>query len=148
MPLWNIFHTEGIFESQEVRSKLAADITSLYTSGGLPSFYVVVHFIPLPPTNVFVAAEARINKPFVRFVVEHMAVHREEGPEGFAERFSDRIKEALRPYIAEKGYDWEITIADTPRDFWRFNGIVPPPWRSEAERLWAQTGRPIEWKTE
>lgn len=148
MPLWNIFHTEGVFDSQEIRNNLAADITKLYTSSGLPAFYVVVHFIPLPAGNVFVAGEARVGKPFVRLVVEHLAVHRSEGPEGFAERFSARINEALKPYIADKGYDWEITVNDTPRDFWRFNGIAPPPWKSEAEKMWAQTGRPSEWNKE
>ena len=145
MPLWNIYHTSPIFTSEATRTDFASTITKLYTDGGLPGFYVVVQFIPLPPTNVFVAATARDTKPFVRLVVQHMAVHRHEGPGDFAGRFSDKINEALRPFIREKGYDWEITVSDTPRDFWRFNGIAPPPWRSEAEKIWAKEGVPTKW---
>ncbi|KAF4470108.1 hypothetical protein FALBO_2990 [Fusarium albosuccineum] len=145
MPLWNIYHIEGIFESEDIRNQLARDITKLYTAGGLPGFYVVVQFIPLPASNVYVAAEVRTHKPFVRLVVQHMAVHRHEGIDNFATRFSDLINAALKPYIADKGYDWEITVSDTPRDFWRFNGIAPPPWRSEDEKVWAKNGYPTEW---
>ncbi|VUC23544.1 unnamed protein product [Clonostachys rosea] len=145
MPLWNIYHTAGIFESQETRNNLASDITRLYTSSGLPAFYVVVQFIPLPPGNVFVGAESRHHKPFVRLVVEHMAVHRHEGDDNMPKLFSDRINKTLTPYIAEKGYDWEITVSDTSRDFWRMNGIAPPPWKSEVEKLWVREGRPVEW---
>ncbi|PCD30389.1 hypothetical protein AU210_010071 [Fusarium oxysporum f. sp. radicis-cucumerinum] len=150
MPLWNIYHTEGAFDSQETRNKLAQDITKIYSNGenGLPAFYVVVQFIPLPPGHVFVGGEARDEKPFVRLVVQHMAVHSHEGVhmEDFPKQFSDYINATIKPYIADKGYDWEITVTDTQRDFWRFNGIAPPPWRSEAERAWARNGRPSEWE--
>lgn len=145
MPLWNIYHTAGVFETQEIRKNLAADITKLYTVSGLPGFYVVIQFIPLPASNVFVAAEARTEKPFVRLTVEHMAVHRHEGAEGFPARFSDAIDATLKPYIADQGYDWEITVTDTTRDFWRLNGLAAPPWRSEAEKMWAKEGRPLPW---
>ncbi|KAM0193533.1 hypothetical protein ACHAPI_007602 [Fusarium lateritium] len=150
MPLWNIYHTEGAFESQETRNQFAQDITNIYSNGdnGLPAFYVVVQFIPLPGGDVFVAGEARDKKPFVRLVVQHMAVHVHEGDhmENFAKQFGDYMNTTIKPYIADKGYDWEITVSDTPRDFWRFNGIAPPPWRSEAERVWARNGGPSEWE--
>ncbi|KAI9692197.1 MAG: hypothetical protein M1822_006427 [Bathelium mastoideum] len=145
MPLWNIYHTADIFESQKIRGQLAEDITKLYTNGGLPGFYVVVQFIPLPAENIFVAAEARNKKPFVRLVVQHMAVHRHEGVDNFPTRFSENINNVLRPFIADRGYDWEITVSDTPREFWRFNGIAPPPWRSEAEKIWVRDGVPTDW---
>lgn len=145
MPLWNIYYTSSIFTSEGTRADLASAITKLYTDGGLPDFYVVVQFIPLPPTNIFVGAKARDAKPFVRLVVQHMAVHRHEASGDFASRFSDKIDQALTPFIKEKGYNWEITVSDTPRDFWRFNGIVPPPWRSEAEKIWAREGVPTKW---
>lgn len=145
MPLWNIFHTSSIFTSEATRTELASAITKLYTDGGLPDFYVVVQFIPLPPTNVFVGAKTRDSRPFVRLVVEHIAVHRHEGSDGFPARFSDKIDEALKPFIKDNGYDWEISVSDTPRDFWRFNGIAPPPHRSEAEKMWVREGKPTEW---
>ncbi|CAM1507697.1 Fc.00g045450.m01.CDS01 [Cosmosporella sp. VM-42] len=125
MPLWNIYHTPDVFASQDTRNKLATDITKLSTDGGLPGFYVVILLIPLSKENVFVAAKTREETPFVRLVVQHMA-----------------------PYIADQGYDWEITVSDTPREFWRFNGISPPPLRSEAESVWAKAGRPIVWAQE
>lgn len=148
MPLWNIYHTPDVFDSDTIRADLARDITHLYTSSGLPEFYVVVQFIPLQPGNVFVAAKpgnAR-DRPFVRLCVEHMAVHKHEAPEGMSMRFSKRIDQALRPYIGDKGYDWEITVTDTSRDFWRINGISPPPFQSEAEKVWFDNGRPSEWE--
>lgn len=148
MPLWNIYHTPDTFDSESIRADLASNITELYTSSGLPAFYVVVQFIPLPAGNVFVAAKSgnTREKPFVRFVVDHMAVHRHEIPVGFTARFSDRINEAIKPHVADKGYDWEITVTDTPRDFWRFNGIAPPPFKSDAEKVWADSGRPSVWE--
>lgn len=145
MPLWNIYHTASIFETHEIRDNIAKGITKLYTNGGLPDFYVVVQFIPLSASNIFVGGETRDKNPFVRLVVQHMAVHRHEGVDNFPARFSESINKVLRPFIAEKGYDWEITVSDTPRDFWRFNGIAPPPWRSEEEKVWARDGRPTEW---
>jgi hypothetical protein len=143
MPLWNIYYTADIFESTVTRTKLAEDITNLYTGGGMPAFYVVVQFIPLPAENVFVAGKARTN--FVRLVIQHMAVHKHEGVDNFPARFSTKINDALRPYIADKGYDWEITVSDTPRDFWRFNGIEPPPYGSEAMKVWAKEDKASEW---
>ena len=148
MPLWNIYHSPDVFASQDIRNQLASAITKLYTDGGLPAFYVVIHFIPLPKGNVFVAAKTRDEIPFVRLCVEHMAVHRHEGIENFPSRFSETINGALKPYIADQGYDWEITVNDTPREFWRFNGIAPPPWKSEAEGVWVKTGRPTVWAPE
>ncbi|VUC32787.1 unnamed protein product [Clonostachys rosea] len=147
MPLWNIYHSPGIFESPEIRKSLAADITKLYTDiVGLPAFYVVVHFISLPHDTVFIGGEIRDEKPFVSLVVEHIAVHRKDGGENAAQIFSDRINEALAPHIAQKGYDWEITISDTTRDYWRINGLVPPPWKSEEEKRWVELNRPVEWE--
>jgi hypothetical protein len=74
-----------------------------------------------------------------------MAVHRQEVGEDFPARFSEKINGALHPHIAEKGYDWEITVSDVARDFWRFNGLIPPPHRSEAQRIWAANDQPSEW---
>ncbi|SCV54073.1 uncharacterized protein FFB14_13459 [Fusarium fujikuroi] len=123
---------------------------NIYSRGenGLPAFYVVVQFIPLPAGHVFVGGEARDEKPFVRLVIQHMAVHSHEGVhmEDFPKQFSDYINATIKPFIADKGYDWEITVTDTQREFWRFNGIAPPAWRSEAERVWARDGRPSEWE--
>jgi hypothetical protein len=64
--------------------------------------------------------------------------------DNFPKQFSDYIDATIKPCIVDKGYDWEITVSDTPRDFWRLNGIAPPPWGSEAEKLWAKNGRPPE----
>ncbi|CAG9997059.1 unnamed protein product [Clonostachys byssicola] len=147
MPLWHIYHSPGIFDTPEIRKSLAADITKLYTTiVGLPAFYVVVRFICLPHDTAFIGGEITNEKPFVSLVVEHVAVHKDDGGENAAQIFSDRINEALAPYMAEKGYDWEITISDTARDYWRINGMVPPAWKSEAEKRWVELNRPVEWQ--
>jgi hypothetical protein len=147
MPLWNIYHYLGIFESPEIWKNLAADITKLYTTiVGLPAFYVVVRFICLPHDTAFIGGEIRDEKPFVSIVVEHVAVHKNDGGEKAAQIFSDRINEALAPHIAEKGYDWESTISGTARDHWRINEMVSPTWNSEAEKRWAELNRPVGWE--
>jgi len=57
MPLWLVFHPEGTFVTPESKQALAADITTLYTGAGLPAFYVIVNFITLPHTSVFLGGK-------------------------------------------------------------------------------------------
>jgi hypothetical protein len=70
MPLWRIFSHPSTFTPAQ-REALSTDITSIYTRGGLPAFYVNVIFIDVSETAVYVGGKPRTN--FVRFVVEHIA---------------------------------------------------------------------------
>ncbi len=147
MPHWLVFHPPEVFATLESKQALAEDITPIYTSVGLPAFYVVVNFIAVPKSNTFVGGKPKTEseKPFVRITVDHIAVHLE----GDAERHksvTERIEAALKPHIADKGYDWEFHVDETPRGLWRVNGLVPPPWKSEAEKKWKEANAAIEWQ--
>ncbi|KAK4143110.1 putative oxalocrotonate tautomerase [Dichotomopilus funicola] len=148
MPLWSIYHPPSTFTTPESKQQLAADITALYTAGGLPAFYVVVNFIPLPLTNTFVGGKNPTEaKPFIRLVAEHIAVHiREDATR--SQRMMDRINGALQPHIKEKGYDWEVHVDETPRGLWAINGLPPPPFGSAAEKKWADLNQAVPWDGE
>lgn len=127
MPLWLVFHPEGTFVTPESKQALAADVTSLYTAGGLPAFYVVVNFITLPHTSIFVGGKnPPPEKPFIRFMVDHLAVHfKDDGVRTL--RIINRLDELIKPHVGDKGYDWEFHIDETPRELWKINGFIPPP---------------------
>ncbi|KAK4172677.1 putative oxalocrotonate tautomerase [Triangularia setosa] len=149
MPLWLVFHPPGTFTTPDSKKALTDDITKIYTAGGLPAFYVVVNFIALPEGNIFIGGEniSQRSKPFIRFVAEHIAVHVTKDAERQA-RTIKRIDEALKPHVADKGYDWEWHVDETPRGLWKINGLVPPPFGSKAEKEWAELNKPVPWEEE
>lgn len=54
-----------------------------------------------------------------------------------------KVEDALKPFIADQGLDWELHIVETERDLWRIHGIEPPLLGTEAERSWARKNRPV-----
>jgi hypothetical protein len=50
--------------------------------------------------------------------------------------------------VADKGYDWEYHIDETPRGLWRINGLAAPPFRSVAERKWFEANKAAAWTKE
>jgi hypothetical protein len=64
------------------------------------------------------------------------------------DRFLRRVDAILKPHIADKGYDWEYTVAETSRDLWEVNGIVPPLPGSEAEVEWVKNNRAEQYEAE
>ncbi|KAK0630938.1 putative oxalocrotonate tautomerase enzyme-domain-containing protein [Bombardia bombarda] len=127
MPLWVIYHPEGTFTTEESRKSLAADVTTIYTSAGLPAFYVIVNFITLPNSHTFVGGEnPPADKPFIRITMDHIAIHTVDDPER-ALSLVTRVDKILKPHIADKGYNWEFHIDNTPRELWKINGFIPPP---------------------
>ncbi|KAK4185369.1 putative oxalocrotonate tautomerase [Podospora australis] len=148
MPLWLVFHPEGTFSTPQEKQALAADITTIYTSAGLPAFYVVMNFIQLPPSSIYVGGEqTREKKPFIRFVAEHIAVHFEDN-KARQDRVLQKIDQLLKPHVADKGYDWEYHIDETPRGLWKIQGLVPPPFQSQAEKKWFEANKALEWEGE
>jgi hypothetical protein len=139
MPLWLVYHPEGTFTTTGSKQALAADITSIYTAGGLPAFYVVVSFIPLSAGSCFVGGQAP-SKPFIRLTVDHLAVHFVDD-KARALRMITKIDQVLKPHIADKGYDWEFSIDETPREFWKINGFIPPPRMFTLLFSWDQSGQ-------
>jgi len=124
MPLWVIFHPEGILTTHESKQTLAADITSFYTRVGLPPFYVVIEFVTVPHTNTFVGGQ-NPTAPFIRIMVDHIAAH--ANTEAHMFRQSDTLDGTLKKHFADKGYSWEFHVDHTPRELWKVNGFRPPP---------------------
>ncbi len=165
MPLWRIFHPEGTFTSTATKSALSKNITSIYTSFGLPAFYVVVLFIPLGVNNIYVGGEAQPStasqpsdapatakgpftapsaRPFIRLHISNIAT-KMPNDDKMKSGFLTSVDRALKPYIKDAGYDWEYHVDESNRDLWKIQGLVPPPFRSEAEKRWAEKGRPEPW---
>jgi hypothetical protein len=64
------------------------------------------------------------------------------------DRFLARIDAALKPFIADQGYDWEYNVAETSRDLWKIQGLVPPMPGSKAEHEWTRLNRAMEFEAE
>ena len=110
MPHWIIYHPPSTFQNAEEKQALSNDITSIYTRPGvaMPAFYVVVTFIPVPDEDQFVGGQLAIKrgKPFIRLVITHIHIRMPENDKVYAD-MTDRVDAVLKPYIANKGYDWE-----------------------------------------
>lgn len=141
MPLWQIYHPVDTYEDQASKASFAQDITKIYTKVGLPAFYVVVNFIPLPKEDILVGGELQ-NKPFIRVVITNIAIKMPESDDAYA-RFTSSVDTVLKPHIADRGYNWEYHVVETDRRLWKINGLVPPPWKSAEERLWVEQNRVI-----
>ena len=146
MPLWLIYHPEGTFEDASVKRSFSQDITSIYTKAGLPAFYVVVNFIKLRGSDTYIGGHANTgNNPFVRIAIDHIAVRQPDDDAAYRS-VRNRIDQILKPYIADKGYDWEFHVGETERRLWRIQGIDPPPFKSEQERVWFEMNKAVAWK--
>ena len=44
----------------------------------------------------------------------------------------------VAPYVKERGFDWEISVDETPFDLWSLQGEIPPPFESIAEKRWVE----------
>jgi len=59
--------------------------------------------------------------------------------------FTGSVDKALKPHIEDKGYGWEYHIAETERDLWKIDGLIPPPWNSEEEKMWVRENKAVEY---
>ncbi|KAJ5622961.1 hypothetical protein N7490_011566 [Penicillium lividum] len=142
MPLWQIYHPPGTFEDNVSKQALATDITKIYTGVGLPAFYVVVQFIQLQDSDVWVGGTSGTEKPFIRVVITQIAVRLPDDDVAYR-RNTMRIDNALKPHIQDKGYNWEYHVDETERRLWKINGMIPPPLKSEEEKMWVRENRPV-----
>jgi phenylpyruvate tautomerase PptA (4-oxalocrotonate tautomerase family) len=103
MPLHRIYHPASAFSSTD-KAALSQHITDMYTSSGLPAFYVVVLFIPIEKDSFYVGGQLTNN--FIRIVSQHLArqLPNDEAKKQFMEKF-DKV---LAPFIKDKGYNWEV----------------------------------------
>jgi len=144
MPLWLVFHPPGTFDDDAAKRALSKDITNIYTGIGLPAFYVVINFVKLSPRDVWIGGEPQTDKPFIRIVADHIAVRLEDDDLAY-KRTAASFDNALKPHVADKGYDWEFHVDETERRLWRVNGMIPPPFGSDAEERWAKDNKPTVW---
>lgn len=136
MPLWKIYHPVGAYTAEDKRV-LSERITSLYANIPIPKFYAVVIFEEVAKDSCFVGGEPH-NK-FVRFKVDHIA-RTLPGPV-IREWWVKKVDEIIAPYAKERGYDWEVSIDETPFDLWSLNGEIPPPFESAAEKRWVKENK-------
>ncbi|KAF2092585.1 hypothetical protein NA57DRAFT_49915 [Rhizodiscina lignyota] len=149
MPLWQIYHPKDAFSDAESKQALSADVVKMYTTQlGLPAFYVVVQFIAMPEESVWVGGLSKTEKPFIRIVINHVAVRvaNISDEDAVYKQTCEMVDAALKPHVEDKGYDWEYHLDETERRLWKVNGLVPPPWKSEAEQQWVKTNRPLSWE--
>jgi len=53
-------------------------------------------------------------------------------------RTLDRV---IAPFVKDRGYDWEISIDETPCDLWSLQGELAPPFESAAEKRWVKENK-------
>ncbi|KAI9004940.1 putative oxalocrotonate tautomerase enzyme-domain-containing protein [Hyaloraphidium curvatum] len=146
-----IYAPATLFSPEEKRA-IAKSLTAMYTSVGLPAFYVIVLFIPVEADSFFIGNEShderasRTGKPFVRIVSQHLA--RANRSEKDRQRSITALESRFKPFIADKGYEWELHIEEPTADLWRESGISPPAPRTPAEKLWVEKNEPSPYEGE
>ncbi|KAG2187543.1 hypothetical protein INT44_005232 [Umbelopsis vinacea] len=137
MPLHRFYYAKGIFSAQD-KQEISERITKIYTSGGLPAFYVIVVFNEVPSDSIMIGGKPATN--FVRVVSQHLA--RTMDTYERKQTVLNALEAAFGPYVKDRGLDWEIHIEEHSRDTWRLNGLNPPLPNTDAEKLWAKENRP------
>jgi phenylpyruvate tautomerase PptA (4-oxalocrotonate tautomerase family) len=153
MPLWQLFTPKDAFTSEEKRD-LAERITNVYTGPkaiesigfSLPRFYTSVVFHEFDAHSFFVGGEPR--DKFIQIEVVHIARVTETVADQLSISVEEllagwfvMVEEALKPYIADRGYECEFHTEDAPHETWRIDGLEPPPPDSEAEKRWAKDNK-------
>lgn len=82
------------------------------------------------------------DKPFIRLAIEHIAVTLPNEDEVYRNT-ANKVDAALKPHVADKGYDWEFHIDETERRLWKINGMFPPAFKSEGEKIWVKENRAV-----
>jgi phenylpyruvate tautomerase PptA (4-oxalocrotonate tautomerase family) len=143
MPLWKIHHPVGAYTSED-KKQFSSAITSIYEAIPIPKFYVVVLFEEVPADNCFVGGDS--SDKFVRINIDQMA-RTLPGPV-VREWWVRHLDEVIRPWIGDRGYDWEFTINESPCDLWSLQGVIPPPFESHAEKRWVAENKATPYSCE
>lgn len=147
MPLWQIYHPHGTFKDNASKQAFADDITRWYVILGLPAFYVVVQFHKVENNDVFVGGKIRTatDKPFVRVVIDHIALHAPDADAAYL-RTTSRLDEIVKPHLLDKGYDFEYHVNEPERRLWKINSLIPPPFKSAEEQVWIKENKPLPYE--
>ena len=136
MPLWKVYHPVGAFTAED-KKNLAKQVTEVYASIPIPKFYVVFIFEEVAKDSCFVGGE--LNNKFVRFKVDHIA--RTLPGQVLREWWIRTLDAVIAPYVKDRGYDWEISVDETPFDLWSLQGELAPPFESVAEKRWVKENK-------
>jgi phenylpyruvate tautomerase PptA (4-oxalocrotonate tautomerase family) len=136
MPLWKVYAPAGAYTSDDKRAMSEA-ITGIYAQVPLPKFYVATIFEEVADGDCFVGGVT--NSRYVRFRVDHIA-RTLPGPL-LREWWMRTMDKILKPWVGDRGFDWEIAIDETPFDLWSVQGELPPPFESIAEKRWVEENR-------
>ena len=136
MPLWKIYHPAGTYNAED-KKLLAEKITGLYASIPLPKFYVVVIFEEIAPR--FLLCRRRAEQQF--YPVQGRPYCEDLAWPAIREWWVRKIDEIIASHVKDRGYDWEVSIDETPFDLWSLQGEIPPPFESMAEKRWVEENR-------
>ena len=128
MPLWKLYHPVDTFSAED-KQALSQRITALYKP--LPKFYVGVVFQEVAKDSFYIGGQPVDN--FVRIWVDHIA-RSFKNEEELKARWLAACNQALAPFIADRGLNWELHFDETPFDLWTIQGLKPPSANSEAEK--------------
>jgi len=106
MPLWKVYHPVGAYSAQD-KKEFAEKVTEMYSRIPIPKFYVVMIFEEVAAEQVYVGGVS--HGKFVRFKLDHMA-RTLPGPI-LREWWVKAVDQLIAPYVRDRGYDWEVTIA-------------------------------------
>lgn len=135
MPLWKIYHPPGAYSSDE-KKNMAVAITDVY-GRVMPRFYVNVLFEAVAAENFYIGGEQHPN--FVRITVEHIA--RSFTSDKARTGFLTHMNKVLKPWIEDRGFNWELHIDETPFELWTIQGYFPPREGTEDEKRWIAENR-------
>ena len=136
MPLWKVYHPVGAFTAED-KKQLAQRVTEVYASIPIPKFYVVLLFEEIGQDACFVGGEP--HRKFIRFKIDQIA-RTVPGPI-LREWWIRTLDKVIAPFVKDRGYDWEVSIDETPCDLWSLQGEVAPPFESVAEKRWVKDNR-------
>lgn len=131
MPLWKIHHPVDAYTAED-KKQFSTAITGMYDAIPIPKFYVVVLFEEVSAENCYVGGDS--HDRFVRITIDQMA--RTLPGQVVREWWVHLLDKTIRPWVGDRGYDWEFTINEAPFDLWSLQGFVPPPFESVAEKRW------------
>jgi phenylpyruvate tautomerase PptA (4-oxalocrotonate tautomerase family) len=136
MPLWKVYYPVGAFTAEDKKA-LAKRVTEMYAKVPIPKFYVVFIYEEIAQDSCFVGGEP--NNKFVRFKIDHIA-RTLPGPV-MREWWIRSLDELIAPFVKDRGYDWEISVDETPVDLWSLQGELAPPFESVAEKRWVKENK-------
>ena len=103
----------------------------------ITKFYVVFVFEEMAEGSCFVGGEP--HNRFIRFKVDQIA-RTLPGPV-IREWWIRTLDRVIAPFVKDRGYDWEISIDETPCDLWSLQGEPAPPFESAAEKRWVKENK-------